>query len=218
MGSEMCIRDRDCCPVDNTIADIFRKRVATISSNFSECFERAPVTENAHEVFEILRGVVFVAAHEERVKKHPELLGPNVIDNTKRGLAYTASDISRAFAQQSVLYRDMLSYFNDADVMITPAAAVTPYPHSQLAVTEINGETMPTYMRWLALAYVPTITMCCSCVLPCGVDHEGMPFGIQVVGPNGADNKVLAVAAALESVLQGDPETARPVPDLKALV
>ena len=41
-----------------------------------------------------------------------------------------------------------------------------------------------------------------------------MPFGIQVLGPNGADAKVLAVALALEQVLAANAETARPVPKL----
>jgi cell division septal protein FtsQ len=40
-----------------------------------------------------------------------------------------------------------------------------------------------------------------------------MPFGIQVVGPNGADAKVLQVATALERVLASRVETSRPVVD-----
>ncbi|MEM7259518.1 MAG: amidase family protein [Pseudomonadota bacterium] len=209
--------DFGCCPVDNDIRKVFDERIGAISSQFAACDQRDPHTEHIHDVFEILRGVVFVAAHEERVTRHRELIGPNVIDNTERGLAYTASDIAHAFTHQSELYRNMLSFFNESDVLITPAAAVTPFPHSQLTVTEINGESMATYMRWLALAYVPTVTLCCSCILPCGVDHNGMPFGVQIVGPNGADNKVLAVAHALESVLNSQQHTARPLPDLIAL-
>jgi hypothetical protein len=44
-----------------------------------------------------------------------------------------------------------------------------------------------------------------------------MPFGLQIVGPRGGDALVLRVAAALESLLAGDPRTARPVPDIAAL-
>jgi len=44
-----------------------------------------------------------------------------------------------------------------------------------------------------------------------------MPFGIQVMGPNGADGLVLEVAHALEQVLASDPATQRPNPDLKKL-
>jgi Asp-tRNA(Asn)/Glu-tRNA(Gln) amidotransferase A subunit family amidase len=40
-----------------------------------------------------------------------------------------------------------------------------------------------------------------------------MPFGLQVIGPNGADARVLQVAHALEQVLAADPATARPTPE-----
>ena len=73
---------------------------------------------------------------------------------------------------------------------------------------------MPTYMRWLAITYAPTAALCCAAALPCGVDHAGMPFGIQVIGPNGSDARVLEVAHALEQVLAADAVTARPVPDI----
>jgi Asp-tRNA(Asn)/Glu-tRNA(Gln) amidotransferase A subunit family amidase len=40
-----------------------------------------------------------------------------------------------------------------------------------------------------------------------------MPFGIQIVGPNGSDELVLQVAHSLEQVLAQNPETRRPIPD-----
>ena len=99
-------------------------------------------------------------------------------------------------------------------MLICPAASVSPFPHAQLFVEEINGEKMPTYMRWLAITYAPTMALACAAALPCGVDHLGMPFGIQVIGPNGSDARVLEVAHALEQVLARNKETARPVPTL----
>lgn len=209
--------DFGCCPVDGEIAALFKSRLSTFSSGFSTCDERNLVMDNVHNVFEVLRGLFFVAAHEQTLKDHRDLLGPNVIDNTERGLAFTASQISQAFAQQSVIYRDTLGFFKDSDVLIAPAAAVSPFPHAQRTVSHINGEEMPTYMRWLALSYVPTTAMCCSCVIPCGLDSRGLPFGIQLIGPNGSDAKVLAAAAALEAVLAGNTETARPLPDIEAI-
>jgi Asp-tRNA(Asn)/Glu-tRNA(Gln) amidotransferase A subunit family amidase len=44
-----------------------------------------------------------------------------------------------------------------------------------------------------------------------------MPFGIQIVGPNGSDAMVLEVAHALEQILADNPTTARPIPDLGKL-
>lgn len=209
--------DFGCCPVDHDIAELFKNRINMIESNFAYCHERNPSMDNVHDVFEILRGLYFVAAYEQNIKESRDFLGPNVIDNTERGLTFSVSDVGRAFSQQAVLYRNTLDYFKETDILLAPAAAVSPFPHKQLTVTEINGRTMPTYMTWLALSYVPTTTLCCSCVLPCGVDQLGMPFGIQVIGPNGSDAKVLGVAASLESVFAASKTTARPVPDIAQL-
>ena len=170
-----------------------------------------------HHIFEVLRGVHYVAAHRERLETSRELLDRNVIDNTERGLALSLADVARAHVEQTRLYKRVLAFFKEVDVLICPAASVSPFPHSQLFVEEINGERMPTYMRWLAIAYAPTMALCCAAALPCGVDRLGMPFGIQVIGPNGSDARVLEMAHALEQVLAGDELTARPKPDVSSL-
>jgi Asp-tRNA(Asn)/Glu-tRNA(Gln) amidotransferase A subunit family amidase len=119
--------------------------------------------------------------------------------------------------EQTKLHKRFTEFFRDVDVLIAPASSVSPFPHKQLFVETINGEAMPTYMRWLAITYAPTMALACSAVLPCGVDHKGMPFGIQVIGPKGSDARVLEATYALERVLAENKETARPVPDLRKL-
>jgi amidase len=74
---------------------------------------------------------------------------------------------------------------------------------------------MSTYMTWLALVYAPTMALACAATLPCGVDHVGLPFGIQVIGPNGSDARVLQIAHALEQVLSQHEATSRPLPDIR---
>jgi Asp-tRNA(Asn)/Glu-tRNA(Gln) amidotransferase A subunit family amidase len=209
--------DLGCAPVDKGIAGIFRSRVNAFASVFGEATETAPDFSGVHEIFEVHRGVAFVTAHQDKLASSRDLLDRNVTDNTERGLKLTVSEIGRAYVEQTKLYKRVLAFFEDHDVLIAPAASVSPFPHSQLFVEEINGERMPTYMRWLALTYAPTQALCCSCVLPCGLDHKGMPFGIQVIGPKGGDAHVLKVALALEQVLAGNPETSRPRPDLSRL-
>jgi amidase len=209
--------DLGCCPIDADIASVFRSRTDTFRSVFAEATNAHPDFENVHETFEILRGLVFVGAHRERLEKHRDLLDLNVIDNTERGLKYSLGDVAWANVEQTKIYKRFLSFFNDCDVLICPAAAVSPFPHAQNAVETINGETMPTYMRWLSIAYALTTALPAAAVIPCGVDHLGMPFGIQVVGPNGSDALVLEVAHALEQVLATNKVTARPLPDLAKL-
>jgi Asp-tRNA(Asn)/Glu-tRNA(Gln) amidotransferase A subunit family amidase len=204
--------DLACAPVDKAIAGVFAARVRTFGHVFREVQERAPDFANVHEIFETLRGVYFLAAHRERLLRNRELLDTNVIDNTERALKLSVVDISRALVEQSLLAKRFLAFFDEVDLLICPAASVSPFPHAQLFVEEINGERMATYMTWLAITYAPTMALACVVALPCGVDHRGMPFGIQLIGPPGADARVLEAAHALESVLAANPETARPIP------
>lgn len=206
--------DLGCAPVDAKIAEIFKARAKIIAAAFREAAEAAPDFGPVHETFEVHRCVSFVASHRERLETSRDLLDRNVIENTERGLKLLLADVSKAHIAQTAIYKRYLSFFNDFDVLICPAASVSPFPHQQLFVEEMNGEKMPTYMRWLAITYAPTVALSCGVALPCGVDHLGLPFGIQVLGRNGADAKVLQVALALEQVLAANQETARPVPKL----
>jgi Asp-tRNA(Asn)/Glu-tRNA(Gln) amidotransferase A subunit family amidase len=76
---------------------------------------------------------------------------------------------------------------------------------------------MPTYMRWLAITYMPTMALASAVVLPCGLDDKNMPFGIQILGAPGADRLVIEVAKALETAFALHQKTCRPVPDIKQL-
>ena len=206
--------DLGCAPVDKGIAELFATRSKAIASAFRESADATPDFGPVHESFEVHRCVSFVAQHRERLEKSRDLLDRNVIDNTERGLKLSLADVSRAHVTQTQLYKRCIAFFKDFDVLICPAASVSPFPHKQLFVEEMNGERMPTYMRWLAITYAPTMALACAAALPCGLDAHGLPFGIQVIGPNGSDARVLEIALALEQVLAANKETARPLPKI----
>jgi Asp-tRNA(Asn)/Glu-tRNA(Gln) amidotransferase A subunit family amidase len=129
----------------------------------------------------------------------------------------SALDVARAMRRHSELYRDFLDFMAGYDALICSAMAVPPFPHDRLYVEAINGEPMRIYFHWLALAYGLTLTAHPVACIPCGRDHTGMPFGIQVCGRRFGDQRTLAVAAALERHLQTIAELARPLPDVAAL-
>ncbi|MBD23958.1 MAG: hypothetical protein CMG46_02990 [Candidatus Marinimicrobia bacterium] len=197
---------------------IFTARTSLIRHHFSTTIDESPNFADGHNCFEVLRGVHFVADHGSRVLEHRDKLSPNVVDNVDRGLSYSLADVAEAHVQQSRIARDWLQLFKEVDVVICPATSTTPFPHDQWSVTELNGNNMETYMRWLAIAYLPTMALACGVVVPCGLDHMDMPFGIQVLSAQGNDRLVAEVAKALEITLSKNQETMRPLPDLEELV
>jgi Asp-tRNA(Asn)/Glu-tRNA(Gln) amidotransferase A subunit family amidase len=219
--ASMCVAvsaDLGCAPVDERIRAIFVERVGRFRGVFRDAQDRDPeLGPHVHEIFDILRGLAFVSAHHERLKNTPQQLGPNVTHHTQAGLKRSLADVAWAQVEQGQLMKRFLALFDEVDVLIAPAAAVTPFPHTQWYPGEINGRPLDSYMRWLALSYALTMGFAVSACIPCGVDHLGMPFGIQVAGPCGADAKILEVAHALERHMALDATTARPRPDLARL-
>ena len=204
-------------PVDEGIRARFRAAVARLSPAVGRADRVDPDLHEADRVLDVLRAVIFVGAHRQKLETTPELVGPNVTANVKLGLAMTLTDVADAMVAHTALHRRFLAFMNDYDVLICPTAAVPPFPVEQLYVDEINGERLETYYRWLALAYGLTLTGHPVAAVPCGLDHTGMPFGIQICGRWGDDAGTLAAAAAIERHLAGIPELARPVPDMEAL-
>ena len=213
----MVSADLGAAPLSNAYRDIFSARTDLFRHHFAAAIDANPDFTDGHNCFEVLRGVNFVAAHGARVRDHRDQLSPNVVDNVDRGLAYSLADVAKAHLQQSRIARHWLDLFGDVDVVICPAASSTPFPHDQWSVTEIDGTSMETYMRWLAITYLPTMALACGAVIPCGLDHAGMPFGIQILSAPGNDRLVAEVAKGLESVLARHDVTKRPLPDLAAL-
>ena len=204
-------------PVAGEIKDVFNARAEGLAGAGLTVEAASPDFGPAHEIFEITRGIAFLVQHHDRVMTQRGDLDRNVIDNTERGLTFKAVEIAWAQREQAALYRRFVAFFERYDALIAPAAAVSPFPHSELFVKEIDGTPMETYMRWLAITYIPTMAFACAAAIPCGRDGHGLPFGLQVIGPRGADRKVMAIAAALEAHFAASPDTARPVPDFAAL-
>ncbi len=199
-------------PVAKSIRRIFSERVKRFGSAFLGADETTPDFSGVHETFDVHRGLSFVTGHQDKYRDHKDKLGPNVTANVEHGLTLTVEQIGRGFVEQQKLLRRFHDFFDDYDVLIAPASSVSPFPHTQLYVKEIDGVAMDSYMRWLAISYAPTMALCCSLALPCGRDENGLPFAIQIIGPKGQDRRVLEVALALEQIFSADDVMRRPIP------
>lgn len=204
-------------PTEAHIRRVFTDKCARFASAFAVADELSPDCSGTDDVFEVLRAVSFLATMHERVRDTPDKVGPNIRANVEQGLAYGVLDVTRALKHQTVLYHRWQKFFQRFDVIVSPAVTISPRPWRELYPATIDGQPTRTYFHWLALAYAVTVVGHPAISLPVGVDNAGMPFGLQIVGPRGGDAQVLAVAAALESLLGAARETARPVPDVASL-
>jgi Asp-tRNA(Asn)/Glu-tRNA(Gln) amidotransferase A subunit family amidase len=128
--------------------------------------------------------------HAARFARYGELYRPQTAAAIREGLAIPAAEHLAALRWQAALQRDLPGLMHDAgiDAWITPAAT-GPAP-AGLASTGDPVMSVP----W-SLAGLPALS------LPAG-EVGGLPVGLQCVGRPGEDERLLALAAALEPVLR----------------
>jgi amidase len=101
----------------------------------------------------------------------------------------------------------MAEYFRDADALLMPVAVVPAISHDHdkpLAGREIRltGRTRP-YLDLFGWGGLATVAYLPATVVPVGRTAQGLPVGIQIVGPYLEDRTTLAVARCIEELLGG---------------
>jgi amidase len=131
---------------------------------------------------------------EKREKMKPEARWE--IEN---GLKLTAFDVSRASAVRTAWYQMVRRLFEQYDFLLLPTAQVFPFDVSTHWPKEIAGRAMDTYHRWMEVVIPATMAGCPAMSLPVGFNGNGLPMGMQVIGPNHGELAVLRLAAAYEA-------------------
>ncbi|RYF42812.1 MAG: amidase, partial [Comamonadaceae bacterium] len=82
-----------------------------------------------------------------------------------------------------------------------PATQAMPFPVQQSHPTRIAGVQMQTYFDWICIDYVWSLVACPVLAVPAGLAPDGMPVGLQVMGPPRSEAALLAFGAWLEREL-----------------
>ena len=98
-------------------------------------------------------------------------------------------------------------FFREWDVMISPVAAATAFPHDHAGERHdrtivVNGREVSTtdQMFWAGFGLVALLP---ATVAPAGVSRDGLPAGVQITGPWFGDLTTIEVARLLEREFGG---------------
>ncbi|WCK54488.1 amidase [Aneurinibacillus sp. Ricciae_BoGa-3] len=137
------------------------------------------------------------AIHQHHVKDCPDKFHPQVLERLEA--SFTARGYEYVEAQQ--VRRQILNSFKEAfervDVLLTPTLPILPTKIDEREV-EIEGQTAPVPASLLRLTGPTNTTGLPSLSLPCGYSSEGLPMGIQLIGPSFAEALLYQFGSAFE--------------------
>ena len=185
--------------VDSEVARVIEDAGRLIARNGARTFAAWPELEHADETFRTLRAWHFQARFGRLLAEHPDAFKQSLADNIRAGESLTGADVAEAYERRTTLADRMRRFFTDYDVLVMPVSQVPPFPADQEFPREINGAPLDAYLDWMRSAYFITVTGCPAISVPAGTTPGGLPVGVQIVTPHGADRRLLEVAAAFET-------------------
>jgi amidase len=199
-------------PVDATVAGLM-EAAADAAGRAGARVDRAPslpvdLDEADHLYVQLLRGATSARVPEPMLARLAEVhaaRGPDDDPHLVRGNAgvfQSHRDWTVANERRHHLRAAWARFFEEYDALLCPIAPTPAYPHDQAGDrTErrilIDGRE-GHYFEQLFWAGVPNVACLPSTALPIGQSADGLPVGIQIVGPYLGDRSTIALAAAFE--------------------
>ena len=203
----------DIAPVNDEVADrvlAVAQAIADAGGSIDTAARPDFDTQEGHEVYQLLLQANMAARQPDaayaRLQAKAAALDPeNQREGAKtiRRQVATHRDFSIANEVRTHIRWAWHHFFQQYDVLICPISATPAFPHDhqpfgQRTLT-INGEERPYFEQvfWAGLAinaYLP------GTIIPTGPSSEGLPIGVQLIGPAYGDLKTIGLAKLLEKV------------------
>jgi len=172
--------------------------------NFNWNIENAKIKfKKAENAFNILVSSGYASDFKKDFEKQPDVFSPDLASIITYGIGLSALDLGKAKAIRKELYKAFDKYFREYDVLITPT---TPIPAFKVEMGErgtmfpiIKGKSL-NITSWMSYTYPFNMTGLPAASIPCGWTKDGLPIGMQIIGPRYDERIVLQVSKAFEEI------------------
>ncbi len=124
------------------------------------------------------------------------LCDPDFVAQAELGRAYSALDIAQLTLRRGALGSTLRQFMQRYDLIVTPSTSVAAFDAAPAGHGPMTPETM---LGWTPFSYPFNLSQQPACTVPCGFTRDGLPIGLQLVGPMFGDALVLRAARAFEA-------------------
>jgi aspartyl-tRNA(Asn)/glutamyl-tRNA(Gln) amidotransferase subunit A len=145
---------------------------------------------------------------EVYTKSRAEALGTEVKRRIMLGTYALSSGYYDAYYLKALKVRNLIrsdfsAAFQKADCIMMPTSPSTAFKVGEKTADPLQMYLSDVYTIAVNLAGVPAVS------IPCGFDSKTLPIGLQIIGPNFEEQKLLQIAKMLESQTEYHKQTPR---------
>ena len=149
---------------------------------------------------------LFGGALSEELEQHADLMTPYCRDFAEKSLNSTARDFVGTLTVAGEAYKKLGPLLERHDCLICPTNALPAVPAdfdpSRDSVT-IDGTQVRPELGWVMTAPFNMMSRCPVVSVPTGFAGNGVPTGMQIVGPAYRDEIAMQAAMAFEAAVGG---------------
>jgi aspartyl-tRNA(Asn)/glutamyl-tRNA(Gln) amidotransferase subunit A len=185
-----------------------RSAVAAAAARFEEAGctveEVSPGWENPLPQFEVFWYTV-AASKRPLFADHPAYVEDSLRLMMDEGAKMSGVDVANALEAKERLFQQVQRYFSEYDLLLSPVCAVPSWPIGQdvPVIDGVDTSYIGTRLTLFArMPFTPTFSLTGhpAASVPSGFTDDGLPIGLQIVGPRYGDARVLQAAAAFEAI------------------
>jgi aspartyl-tRNA(Asn)/glutamyl-tRNA(Gln) amidotransferase subunit A len=136
------------------------------------------------------------ACHAQFVSQSPEMYQPETLRRIRKGEGISDAEIEHGRREQQQLRSEIHHVFEDVDVLVTPT---TPIPAPAIAELKQDPDLLrPREMVLLRNTRPGNVWGLPAISIPCGFTTAGLPIGLQIIGPQWEEGRILQLAYAYE--------------------
>jgi aspartyl-tRNA(Asn)/glutamyl-tRNA(Gln) amidotransferase subunit A len=151
-------------------------------------------SSNMETLRDVVRAAEAYAYHREYVTKTPELYQPLTLTRIRAGANVTTPAYIQGRRDLDQVRRTAGKWLESVDVLVTPTIPIPPAaisdPHANDILPEVRNTSPFNVNGWPAIS------------LPCGFTSQGLPIGLQIIGPHGGEAVVFRLAHAYEQATE----------------
>ena len=182
--------------VDGEVADLVAQAAAAFEALGAHVEQTDPGFEHPGEIFRLHWWAGAASALGGLPPEKMALLEPRLAEIVAAGAEIPLLDYMAAVTARAVLGGQMRAFHERYDLLLTPALAV---PAFDVGILGPEGWADSDWVGWTPFTYPFNLTQQPACSVPCGFTADGLPVGLQIVGPMHRDDLVLRAARAYQA-------------------
>ncbi len=188
-------------PVDPEVARITGEAARLFEALGATVEEPALAIEDPFPAFWDIFATATYSSYGHLLDDHREDFTDYGLRALEHGAYLSGADLNRALLRVDQLRRQMEDFFDGYgrgyNLLLTPTMAVPAFPIEQRP-SVIGGREVEPFWGYLPFTFPINMTGQTAASVPCGFSADGMPVGLHIIGPRGAEAKVLQASAAFE--------------------